>query len=73
MPAAGQAPEAAMCPKPPAPPPQPVPATGRPVPESPRRLDSRSLFGEANVVLIAHEGEVYSLRRTRLGRLILTK
>lgn len=73
MPAAGQAPEAAMCPKPPAPPPHPVSASSSPERESPRRLDSRSLFGDANVVLIAHEGEVYSLRRTRLGRLILTK
>ncbi len=42
-------------------------------PPGPRRLDSRDLFGEASVVLIAHDGEVYALRRTRLGKLILTK
>ena len=37
------------------------------------RLDSRALFGDAAVVLIDHEGETYALRRTRLGKLILTK
>jgi hemin uptake protein HemP len=39
----------------------------------PRRIDSAALFGPAAVVLIDHEGETYSLRRTRLGKLILTK
>lgn len=39
----------------------------------PRRIDSRDLFGEAVVLLIDHGGETYSLRRTRLGKLILTK
>ena len=53
----------------PAPPPT---ETGSRAP-SPNRYDSRELLGEAGVALIAHEGEVYSLRRTRLGRLILTK
>lgn len=37
------------------------------------RVSSRTLFGSAAVVLIEHEGETYSLRRTRLGKLILTK
>jgi len=39
----------------------------------PARIASRALFGDAAVVLIEHEGETYSLRRTRLGKLILTK
>ncbi len=38
-----------------------------------RRTTSRALFGEARVLLIEHEGETYALRRTRLGKLILTK
>ncbi len=39
----------------------------------PPRIESRSLFGDAGTVLIEHEGETYQLRRTRLGKLILTK
>jgi len=39
----------------------------------PSRIDSRSLLGAAQVLLIDHEGETYCLRRTRLGKLILTK
>ena len=39
----------------------------------PRRLDSQSLFGHNDVVLIHHAGEIYRLQRTRLGKLILTK
>jgi len=39
----------------------------------PRRIASQELFGESAVVLIEHQGETYSLRRTRLGKLILTK
>ena len=35
-------------------------------------LDSRALFGEGKSVLIEHEGKVYELRVTRLGKLILT-
>lgn len=42
-------------------------------PGRPRRVESRSLFGDAQVVLIEHDGETYALRRTRLGKLILTK
>ncbi|PWV60445.1 hemin uptake protein HemP [Plasticicumulans acidivorans] len=37
------------------------------------RLSTRTLFTAGSVVLIEHEGEVYQLRRTRHGRLILTK
>lgn len=36
------------------------------------RLDSRNLFGSAKSVQIEHEGKVYELRVTRLGKLILT-
>ena len=53
----------------------PAPPAGggaAPMPARPR-LDSRALFGDAAVVLIDHEGETYALRRTRLGKLILTK
>lgn len=39
----------------------------------PARLSSLSLFGAASVVFIDHGGETYCLRRTRLGKLILTK
>ncbi|MEK7738256.1 MAG: hemin uptake protein HemP [Pseudomonadota bacterium] len=36
-------------------------------------LDSAALFGKGVEVLIAHGGETYRLRRTRQGKLILTK
>jgi len=48
---------------------QPVP--GIPAPE-PAVLESRHLLGEGAEVLIRHEGRIYRLRRTRLGKLILT-
>jgi hemin uptake protein HemP len=35
--------------------------------------DSAVLFDKRHEVLIAHEGETYRLRRTRQGKLILTK
>lgn len=38
-----------------------------------RVIDSRTLFGNAREVRIEHNGESYSLRMTRLGKLILTK
>ena len=37
------------------------------------RLDSRKLFGGANELLIEHGEELYRLRWTRSGKLILTK
>ena len=46
---------------------QPLPATNVP------RLESASLFGARDEVLIAHGEETYRLRRTRQGKLILTK
>ncbi|NML62151.1 hemin uptake protein HemP [Massilia sp. RP-1-19] len=36
------------------------------------RFDSRHLFGHGKSVHIEHEGKVYELRVTRLGKLILT-
>ena len=39
----------------------------------PRLLTSRELFGSGNRVDIEHQGEIYRLQITRLGRLILTK
>lgn len=36
------------------------------------RIDSRKLFGQGKSVHIEHEGKVYELRVTRLGKLILT-
>ena len=36
-------------------------------------IDSKTLFAQGNVVLIQHQGERYLLRRTRNGKLILTK
>jgi hemin uptake protein HemP len=38
-----------------------------------RTVSAAELLGRAGVVRIEHEGELYTLRRTRLGRLILTK
>jgi len=38
-----------------------------------RVIDSRTLFGPAREIRINHNGESYSLRMTRLGKLILTK
>jgi hemin uptake protein HemP len=40
--------------------------------QEPRTLDSAELLGEQGEVLIRHEGRIYRLRRTRLGKLILT-
>lgn len=36
-------------------------------------LDSQALLGADGLVNICHNGEIYMLRRTRLGKLILTK
>ncbi len=38
-----------------------------------RRLDSTELFAGGQEVEILHAGEIYRLRRTRSGKLILTK
>ena len=41
--------------------------------ETPRQVESRTLFGEARVVTIRHGEELYTLRITRAEKLILTK
>jgi hemin uptake protein HemP len=38
-----------------------------------RQLASRDLLGGGNELRIEHNGEIYVLRRTRQGKLILTK
>ncbi len=40
--------------------------------DPPRTLESHELLGEVGEVLIRHDGRIYRLRRTRLGKLILT-
>lgn len=45
---------------------------GAPV-EAVKRISSRALLGQANSLVIDHEGVSYVLRATRLGKLILTK
>jgi hemin uptake protein HemP len=54
-------------------PPAAKPETAQPAPGQPRRLESVALFGSGDEVLIVHAGETYRLRRTRQGKLILTK
>lgn len=48
-------------------------ATTRWIPLTRDRLDSAMLFRRNNRVVIEHRGEAYQLRRTRAGKLILTK
>ncbi|WP_297117703.1 hemin uptake protein HemP [Enterobacter sp. ECC-175] len=38
-----------------------------------RRIDSKTLLGEAGRVIIEHDGQRYLLRQTHAGKLILTK
>ena len=38
-----------------------------------RRVSSRDLLGDTAELEIDHEGQLYRLRRTSLGKLILTK
>lgn len=62
-------PPAAKTPPVPAPALAPVPPAALPVP----RFTSAQLFGAAQEVLIEHASQTYRLRRTALGKLILTK
>ncbi len=48
--------------------PEPVPGSG-----AARRFDSTALFAGAQEVEIVHDDAIYRLRRTALGKLILTK
>jgi hemin uptake protein HemP len=38
-----------------------------------RRINSRELLGSAQEIEISHTGQIYRLRLTALGKLILTK
>nr|WP_296751298.1 hemin uptake protein HemP [Thioalkalivibrio sp.] len=55
------------------------PKSERPGSNAPRastesqRINSAALFSSGDVVLIHHQGTVYTLRKTRNGKLILTK
>ena len=44
-----------------------------PTSSAPPVLDSRALFGAGKEVHIDHQGQVYRLRHTANGKLILTK
>ncbi|MFN3302690.1 MAG: hemin uptake protein HemP [Roseateles sp.] len=56
-------------------PPQPAapPALTRADLPAPRRIDSAALLGARGELLIVHGPQVYRLRVTRQGKLILTK
>lgn len=47
--------------------------TPRPQQATPRVIDSAALLAGARTILITHEGQEYTLRLTRLGKLLLTK
>lgn len=49
------------------------PPASRPRPAAPPRLRSPDLFGSAVEIEIEHDAQVYRLRKTSLGKLILTK
>lgn len=53
----------------------PPPHSAPPASTAPRRapVPSEQLLQGARIVEIAHNGEVYRLQATRLGKLILTK
>ena len=51
----------------------PVPASGASLHAGVRRIPSAELFVSGAVVEIDHDGEIYRLRHTRRGKLILTK
>lgn len=42
-------------------------------PRPQRRIDSETLLGGERTLVIRHQGEEYTLRLTRLGKLLLTK
>lgn len=55
---------------------KPHPAPGpseQPAKAAPRRLLSRDLLGDSREVVIEHDGDLYRLRCTSKGKLILTK
>lgn len=38
-----------------------------------RKVNSKELFGDAQSLLIEHEGTTYCLRATKFGKLLITK
>ncbi|MBI5274943.1 MAG: hemin uptake protein HemP [Burkholderiales bacterium] len=48
-------------------------ATAPALPQRDKPLDSAALLDGRRVVEIVHNGEIYRLQATRLGKLILTK
>lgn len=50
-----------------------LPAAGVSSHAAVRRIPSAELFASGAVVEIEHDGEIYRLRHTRRGKLILTK
>ena len=46
---------------------------GLPASTTPRRIASKQLLGADTEVEIEHDGQVYRLRKTAQGKLILTK
>jgi hemin uptake protein HemP len=48
-------------------------ADGPAQPRQLREIPSTELFGGGSAILIRHADEIYTLRRTRKGKLILTK
>lgn len=59
--------------------PSPLPCSDREspnppaLPAVPRTVSSNDLLGDARELRIVHQGEQYTLRLTRLNKLILTK
>lgn len=51
----------------------PSQATTKPRAPLLRRIDSQTLLGSAQEIEIIHHDQIYRLRRTALGKLILTK
>ena len=49
------------------------PSTGPAINTRTAATDSRTLFGNAEILYINHQGLTYTLRKTRNGKLILTK
>jgi len=52
---------------------RPRETAGDAAPEGPRRISSTELLGHQRELMIEHAGEVYHLRATSKGKLILTK
>ena len=52
---------------------QPEPETRQQAPRARREITSAELFGDGREIFILHADEVYTLRQTNKGKLILTK